>query len=111
AKTIAATIRVARLARCECLARLVCNWQPKTSIERCALSPGTRPGQPGRYARILLRWKGERIAVSGPVVSSQPSSVDAFLSSTLLWFTRTRDRARGSFVEQLWLIVSEDLAK
>ncbi len=111
AKTIAATIRVARLARCERLAQLVCNWQPKTSVERCALSPGTRPGQPGRYARILLRWRGERIAVSGPVISSQPSSVDAFLSSTLLWFTRTRDRARGSFVEQLWLIVSEDLAK
>ena len=111
AKTIAATIRAARQVRCERLAQLVCEWQPKTSVERCALSPGTRPGQPGRYARILLRWKGERMAVAGPVVSSQPSSVDAFLSSTLLWFTRTRDRARGAFVEQLWLIVPEDVAK
>ncbi len=111
AKTIAATIRAARQIRCERLAELVRGRQPRTTIERCALSPGTRPGQPGRYARILLRWKGERIAVAGPVVSSAPSSVDAFLSSTLLWFTRTRERARGAFVEQLWLIVSDDLSK
>lgn len=111
ARTIAATIRAARQIRCERIAQLVRDWQPGTTIARCALSPGTRPGQPGRYARILLRWKGERIAVTGPVVSSHSSSVDAFLSATLLWFTRTRDRTKGSFVEQLWLIVSEDLAK
>jgi len=97
--------------RCERLATLARDWQPKTTIERCGLSPGTRPGQPGRYARIVMRWKGERIAVTGPVVASQSSSVDAFLSSAMLWFTRMRDRARSSFIEQLWLIVSEDLAK
>lgn len=51
------------------------------------------------------------MAVTGPVVPGQPSSVDAFLSSTLLWFTRTRDRAREAFVEQLWLTVPEELAK
>ena len=34
----------------------------------------------------------ERIAVTGPVVSSQPAAVDAFLSSALLWFRRTSDR-------------------
>src|SRR5688572_29443011 len=111
AKTMAATIRAARQMQCERLAQLACDWQSRTTIERCALSPGMRRGQPGRYARILLRWKGERIAVTGPVVTSAPSSVDAFLSSTLLWFTRTRERARGAFVEQLWLIVSGDLAK
>jgi len=111
ATTVAATIRAARQLRCDRLAQLVCELQPKTTVERCALSPGTRRGQPGRYARILLRWKGERIAVTGPVVSSNASSVDAFVSSALLWFTRTRDRARGPFVEQLWLIVSAELAK
>src|SRR5262245_59414567 len=105
ATAIAATIRAARQIRCERLAELARHWQSNTSIERCALSPGTRPGQPGRYARILLRWKGERVAVTGPVVACNPSSVDAFLSSALLWFTRTRDRARTSFIGQLWLIV------
>ena len=111
ATAIAATIRAARQIRCERLAQLVCESEPKTTIERCALSQGTRPGHPGRYARILLRCKGERIAVTGPVVSDAASSVDAFLSSTLLWFLRTRDRARAPFIEQLWLIVSEELAR
>jgi hypothetical protein len=108
---IAATIRTARQLRCDRIAQLVSEWQPRTTVERCALSPGTRRGQPGRYARILLRWKGERIAVTGPVVASNASSVDAFVSSALLWFTRTRDRGRPPFIGQLWLIVSEALAK
>ena len=111
ATAIASTIRAARQIRCERLAELARDWQPKSTIERCGLSPGTRPGHPGRYARILLRWRGERIAVTGPVITSNPSSVDAFLSSALLWFTRTRDRARTSFIEQLWLIVPGELAK
>jgi len=111
AKAIAATIRSAREMRCDRIAQLVCEWQTGTTVEHCALSPGTRRGQPGRYARILLRWKGQRIAVTGPVIASNASSVDALVSSALLWFTRTRDRVRPPFVEQLWLIVSSDLAK
>ena len=111
ATALAATIRAARQVRRDRLAQLACDLQPRTTIERCALSPGPRPGQPGRYARILLRWKGERIAVTGPVIPTHPSTVDAFLSSALLWFTRTRERAVPPFVEQLWLIVSEALAK
>jgi len=111
ALAITANIRTARQMRCARLAQLAGEWQLKTIVERCALSPGTRRGQPGRYARILLRWRNERIAVTGPVVSDQPSAIDAFLSSSLLWFTRTRDRTRPPFIEQLWLIVSEDLAK
>ncbi len=111
ATAITATIRAARQIRCERLAQLIRDWQPNSAIERCALSRGTRPGQPGRYARIVLRWKGERIAVTGPVIDSRPAMVDTFLSSTLLWFLRTRDRARAPFIQQLWLIVSEDLAR
>ena len=111
ANAITATIRAARQSRAERLAELVRDSQAKTTIERCALSPGTRRGQPGRYARIFLRWKGERIAVTGPVISSHPSSVDAFLSSALLWFTRTRDRTKSPYIQQFWLVVSQDLSK
>lgn len=111
ALAVAATIRAARQVRCEKLARLACAAQPDTRIERCALNPGTRPSQPGRYARIILHRKLARIAVSGPVVASQPASVDAFLSSTLLWFKRTADRARPPYIQQLWLIVSDELLK
>jgi len=111
AKAIAATIRAARQLRCERLAQLAAALQTGLTIERLALSRGTKPGQPGRYAQILLRTRRERIAVTGPVVSSQPSAVDAFLSSSLLWFRRTSDRSRQPYVSSLWLIVSGELLK
>ena len=111
AKSVAATIRTAREVRCERLARLAAALEPETTIERSALSRGTRPGQPGRYAQILLRRKQARIVVTGPVVASQPASVDAFLSATLLWFRRTSERSKPPFVQQLWLIVSPELLK
>jgi hypothetical protein len=101
ATAMTATIRAARQIRCDRIAKLACEWQPLATIERCALSPGTRPAQPGRYARILLRWKGERIAVTAPVIPC--------LSGALLWFTRTRERTRPPFIEQLWLILSDEL--
>src|ERR1044072_8694395 len=111
AKHVAATIRTARQLRCYALAQLAAALENDTTIERLSLSRGTRPGQPGRYAQILLRRRRERIAVTGPVVSCQPSAVDAFLSSALLWFRRTSDRTKPPFVEQLWLIVSPELLK
>ena len=111
AKAVAATIRAARESRCERLAQLAVALQPETVVERFALSRGTRPGQPGRYAHILLKGRQERIAVTGPVVSSHPANVDAFLSSALLWFRRTSDRIKPPLVQQLWLIVSPELLK
>ena len=111
AKAVAATIRAARETRCERLAQLAAALQLETAIERMALSRGTRPGQPGRYVHILLKRRTERIAVTGPVVSSQPAAVDAFLSSALLWYKRTADRVKPPFVQQLWLVVSPELLK
>ena len=109
AKVVTATIRAARQMLCERLAQLAAELEIETAVERLSLSRGTKPGQPGRYAQIVLRRRRERIAVIGPVVSSQPSAVDAFLSSALLWFRRTSDRVKPPFVEQLWLIVSPEL--
>jgi hypothetical protein len=54
AKAVTATIRAAREIRCERLAQLAATFTMETAIERFALSRGTRPGQPGRYAQILL---------------------------------------------------------
>ncbi|HET6973035.1 MAG TPA: hypothetical protein VFH96_03370 [Pyrinomonadaceae bacterium] len=104
ARVITATIRAARQMRCERLARLVAPVCFGSVVERMSLSRGPRPGQPGRYAQVLLRTRRERIAVVGPVVSSAPAAVDAFLSSSLLWFRRTS-------VQQLWLVVSPELLK
>jgi hypothetical protein len=111
AKAITATIRAARQMRCQRLGRLAAALQPGSVVERLSLSRGTKPGQPGRYAQILLARKRERIAVTGPIVPGQPSTVDAYLSSALLWFRRTSDRAKPPYVAQLWLIVSPELLK
>lgn len=108
AKSLAATIKAARQRRCEKLATSVSELHPETKVERCSLSPGIRRGQPGRYARILLRRKQMRIAVTGAVATGSPATVDAFLSSALLWFQRTAERIKPPYIEQLWLIVSKD---
>jgi len=111
AKAINSTIRAARQIRCERLAQLAAQSQFGSVVEQLSLSRGTKPGQPGRYAQVMLKTRRERIAVTGPVVSSQPSAVDAFLSSSLLWFRRTSDRVESPYVGQLWLIVSPELLK
>jgi hypothetical protein len=111
AKAITATIRVARQLRCERLAQLATTLQIGSVVERLSLSRGTKPGQPGRYAQVLLKTRRARIAVAAPIVSSPPSAVDAFLSSSLLWFRRTCDRVKPPYVEQLWLIISPELLK
>ncbi len=111
ASAIALTVKTARQARCEQLGKLACSLQTGAKFERAALSPGARRGQPGRYARILMRQKHQRIAVTGSVVASQPSDVDAFLSSSLMWFDRTSERARPPYIQRLWLVVDRHLVK
>jgi hypothetical protein len=108
---IAATIRAARQLRCQQLAELACTLQPGAKIERVSLSPGIRRGQPGSYARIFLRLRHHRIAVTAPVASKQASEVDAFLSSALLWFTRISERTRQPLVLSLWLIAEKEILK
>jgi hypothetical protein len=111
AKAVTAAIRLARQSRCALLAQLAAAFHPDTTIERLALSRGPRPGQPGRYSQFLLKRRQERIAVTGPVVSSHPATVDAFLSTALLWFRRTTDRIKPPYLQQLWLIVSPEILK
>ncbi|MCM3870228.1 MAG: hypothetical protein ND895_05965 [Pyrinomonadaceae bacterium] len=111
ASAIAATVRAARQVRCHHLAQLASDLLSGARIERASLSPGMRRGQPGRYARILLRLKHQRIAVTGSVAASKPSDVDEFLSSALLWFGRTSERARAPYVQQLCLLVEKDMLK
>ncbi|MEP6717668.1 MAG: hypothetical protein ABJB21_00925 [bacterium] len=111
AKAIALTVKAARQARCEVMAQLVSANQPGAKIERVSLSPGARRGQPGRYARMLLRRSHERIAVTGLVAVGKPSDADAFLAAALLWFKRTSERARAPYIQQLRLILEPDLGK
>lgn len=111
ASSIAATVKASRLLRCQQLAQLTSSFRPGLKIERTSLSPGIRRGQPGKYARIILRQKHQRIAVTGSVASSRASETDAFLASALLWFTRASERSRPPYIQQLWLIVDPQLIK
>jgi len=111
ASAIALTVKTARQQRSTQLGELACAMQSGAKLERAALSPGARRGQPGRYARILLRQKHQRIALTGSVAASSASDADAFLSSALMWFKRTSERARAPYIQQLWLLVERDLVK
>lgn len=111
AAAIALTVKTARQARAAQLGQLACSLLPEAKVERAVLSPGARRGQPGRYARILLRQKHQRVAATGSVAASRPGEVDSLLSSALLWFKRTAERARAPYIQQLWLLVEDDLVK
>jgi hypothetical protein len=111
AAAIAATVKAARQARCEQLACLCCSVLAGTKVERAALSPGMRRGQPGRYARIILRLKHERIAVTATVASTYKGDVDAFLTAALIWFTHASERARPPYIQRLWLVLEKSVIK
>ena len=111
ASAIALTVKTARQQRSAQLGELACSIQSGAKLERTALSPGARHGQPGRYARIVLRQKHQRLAVTGSVAASKASDADAFLASALMWFKRTSERARPPYMQQLWLVVENDLIK
>ena len=111
AASIALTVKTARQKRCDQLGSLTCSLQPGAKVERCRLSPGARRGQPGRYARIILRQRHQRIAVTGCIAASKASDADAFLSAALLWFTRGSERTRAPYIQQLWLVVENLLLK
>jgi len=111
AGAIALTVKAARQARCELLGQSASSIVIGSKLERCALSPGPRRGQPGRYARIILRLRHHRIAVTGSVAPSHSSDADSFLAAALLWFKRTSERVRPPYIEHLWLVVETAMTK
>jgi len=111
ANAIAATVRAARQLKCEQLAELAVGLHAGARVERSALSPGIRRGQPGKYARIILRLKQERIAVTATVASSYRENVDAQLSAALLWFINVAARARPPYLQRLWLVVKPEVTQ
>lgn len=106
--SITEAIGATRRERCGRLAQLASAVMHRCKIERAGLSPGSRRGQPGRYARIMLHHKRERIAVTGTVAESETCPVDAFLSSALIWFARASERARPPYIQKLWLVVAKN---
>jgi hypothetical protein len=108
-KALTAIISDTRRERCYTIARLACARLHGAKVERAGLSAGVPRSQPGRYARILLRYlNSERIAVTATVAESDRHDVDAFLSSALVWFTRACERARPPYIQKLWLIAGKN---
>ncbi|HWS88372.1 MAG TPA: hypothetical protein VN282_15480 [Pyrinomonadaceae bacterium] len=96
--TARAAVADARRAECERLAALVCG-AARARLEHASLSPGARRGEPGRWARVLLRMRAGgsgRVAVAAPVVPVGPEAVESFLTSALLWFIRLGEGERGA---------------
>ena len=108
ASAISEVVSAARRENCERMALLACAKARGAKVLRARLSPGARRGQPGRYARILLRLPFERIAVTGTVAEASAHDVDAFLSAALVWFLRLSDAAREPYIQKLWLIVQKE---
>lgn len=108
AAAVAATVKAARQTRCAQLAQAACELIPGATVERAALSPGIRRGQPGRFARIVLRLRHERVAVMATVAETSRGDADAFLSAALLWFMRTSERTRAPHIQRLWLILESE---
>ena len=129
-KDAARALRDARLAECKRLASIACASLEGAGVESVRLSAGARRGEPGRYARIVLRRRGARgacVAVTGAVVPVKAHETDALLASALGWWTRldargpTRARRptlRGAArskrdpagATELWLVAPPDSA-
>ncbi len=108
ASVIAALVSDSRRVRCQLLAQLVCSKLPGARIVRMGLSAGARSGQPGRDARIWLERKNQNIGVSGNIADGETSNPDSFLSSTIIWFTRSMERARKPTGRILVIVAKRD---
>lgn len=111
ARHIAATVSAARRMAAERLAHLAGAILDGVKVERVGLSAGARLGQPGRYARILLRHRRERIALTGSVVAAENCDADALLSAALIWFMRIAERADAPYLQKLWLVIQPKCAE
>jgi hypothetical protein len=109
------TVADARRAECERLATLLREHAASSCadarLERAWLSAGARRGEPGRWARVLLRLGRERVAATAPVVPSRADAAESFLASALLWLARLDERHTGAArVRALWLATPRALA-
>jgi hypothetical protein len=103
------TVASARRAVCERLARLVAEFSG-AKIEHARLSIGSRRGEPGRWAQIILRRGRERFAAACPVVALGHEGAESFLSSSLLWLARLEAKPNATRPHRLLLAAPKKLA-
>jgi hypothetical protein len=101
----------ARLAESFRMARMVRLTFPKARLLRVGLSPGAKRGDPGRYARIVLRENGITVLATGPVLPLGADNVESFICSALLWFTRVEARTAMPGRSRLLFLAQKKLAE
>lgn len=104
-------VAAARRVRCERMAELVRLTLAGAKVESARLSRGARRGEPGHYARILLRTRHGRVAVTGPVAEIGAHEIDAFIASALIWFMRLGERRNAAAPHRLWLITTRNTSR
>ena len=116
AATAREVVKEARLAECGRVATLLLEHAETVSagakLERAHLSAGARRGEPGRWARVLLRLGRERVAATAPVVPARADQAESFLASALLWLARLDERQESATrPRSLWLAAPRSLAE
>lgn len=109
-------VKEARRAECERIATLLLEHaetvRAGAKLERATLSAGARRGEPGRWARVLLRLGRERVAATAPVVPARADQAESFVASALLWLARLDERHTNSKRTcSLWLAAPHTLAE
>ncbi|CDM64248.1 hypothetical protein [Pyrinomonas methylaliphatogenes] len=101
-------IEEARRARCAQIVELFRQRFAGARILSQRLSRSARPGEAGRFARILLSQGRTLRAITGPVAELKTHETDAFLASSLIWFARINRRDHSA---KLCLAVDSPLAE
>ena len=104
-------VREARTRLCVQLTQLARAHTSDAQVELVRLSAGARRTEPGRYARIVLRTRGELLAVTGPVFALSARDADALLASALLWWLRLNRQLRFAALRKLWLVVPREMTE
>jgi hypothetical protein len=106
----AAVVAAARAAACQRLAALVAAQAAGARVLSARLSEGARRGEPGRYARVVLRGGRGLLAATGPIAPLGADGAEAFLASALLWCARLGARRRAEELRGLWLLAPPKLS-
>lgn len=62
------------------------------TMVRATTGPGRQQGVPGRYARILMKQKGEKIMVMGVCGDEAQTDIDSVIAAGLIWIGNTKNK-------------------
>lgn len=92
-----------RLWYAERLAGLIDRWMPEVRIDGWSVGADQPRQVPGRYARLRLTRRGEKILALGVSAAEEHPTVDGLIAAGLIWQqSYNRDRSPERQARQLW---------